>query len=96
MIRAVEKGEMKNFWKFKSKVKEEFENLISEMNFNKDDYSFEALDSSHANRSACLLALYGFKFMNAVETVWETATQKQLKEIGTVVALLAHEMNKKY
>ncbi|WP_295088182.1 GTPase [uncultured Ruminococcus sp.] len=95
-IRAVEKGELKNFWKFKSKVKEEFENLISEMNFNKDDFSFEDLDSSHANRSACLLALYGFKFMNAVETVWETATQEQLKEIGTVVALLTREMNRLY
>ena len=95
-IRAVEKGELKNFWKFKSKVKEEFENLISEMNFNKDDFSFEDLDSSHANRSACLLALYGFKFMNAVETVWETATQEQLKEIGTVVALLTCEMNRLY
>ena len=95
-IRAVEKGELKNFWKFKSKVKEEFDNLISEMDFNKDDFSFEDLDSSHANRSACLLALYGFKFMNAVETVWETATQEQLKEIGTVVALLTREMNRLY
>ena len=95
-IRAVEKGELKNFWKFKSKVKEEFDNLISEMDFNKDDFSFEDLDSSHANRSACLLALYGFKFMNAVETVWEPATQEQLKEIGTVVALLTREMNRLY
>lgn len=95
-IRAVEKGELKNFWKFKSKVKEEFENLISKMKFNKDDFSFENLDSSHANRSACLLALYGFKFMNAVETVWENATQEQLKEIGIVVALLTSEMNRLY
>ena len=95
-IRAVEKGELEYFWKFKSKVKEEFDNLISEMDFNKDDFSFEDLDSSHANKSACLLALYGFKFMNAVETVWETATQEQLKQIGTVVALLTAEMNKHY
>jgi len=95
-IRAVEKGELKNFWKFKSKVQEEFDNLISEMNFNKDDFSFDDLNSSHANRSACLLALYGFKFMNAVETVWETATQEQLNDIAKVIALLTAEMNKLY
>ena len=87
---------MKNFWRFKSKVKEEFDNLITDMGFNKDDFSFENLDSSHSNRSACLLALYGFKFMNAVETVWETATEEQLKEIDLVVAMLTHEMNRRY
>ena len=95
-VRAVEKGELENFWKLKKKVKEEFDNLITKMNFNKDDFSFEDLDSSHANRSACLLALYGFKFMNSVETVWETATQKQLAHIDTVIALLIAEMNKHY
>ena len=93
-IRAVEKGGLQNFWKFESKIKDEFDQLTSEMNFNKDDFSFEDLNSPQANRSAYLLALYGFKFMNAVETVWETATQEQLEHIDTVVALLTSEMNR--
>lgn len=95
-VRAVEKGELKSFWKMKSKIKEEFDNLISKMEFNKSDFTFEELDDLNTNRSAFLLAIYGFKFMNSVETVWETATQEQLKQIGTVVALLTAEMNKHY
>ena len=95
-VRAVEKGELKSFWKMKSKIKEELDNLIKEMQFNKDDFSLEDLNSKNTNKSACLLALYGFKFMNAVEVVWENSTQDQLNNIDYIIRELTAEMNKRY
>lgn len=94
-IEAVEKGELQYFWKFSWKIEEEFNNLISKMNFNKDDL-YDNLEGKNDNRSAYLLALYGFKFMNAVEIVWETTTQEELDNIDIVVKKLTDEMNKKY
>ena len=93
-IRAVEKGELKYFWKPKKEINNEFDRLLEQMEFNEEDFSFDELDS--ARRAASLLALYGFKFMNAVETVWENATQIELNNINRVVELLTKEMNKRY
>lgn len=87
-------GEFKNFWKGKTKVKNEFDELVDRMNFNRSDFDFSDLESTDCNRCASLLAIYGFRFINAVEVVWETSTQEQLKDLDTVVALLKKEMNR--
>ena len=89
-------GEFKNFWKGKAKVKNEFDELVNRMNFNRSDFDFSNLESTDCNRCASLLAIYGFRFINAVEVVWETSTQEQLKDLDTVVALLKKEMNRLY
>lgn len=89
-------GEFKNFWKGKAKVKNEFDELVNRMNFNRSDFDFSNLESTDCNRCASLLAIYGFRFINAVEVVWETSTQEQLKDLDTVVALLKNQMNRLY
>lgn len=95
-VNAIQKGQFKYFWEKHSKVKKEFDDLTCRMGFNNNDFNFSNIESTDSNRCACLLALYGFKFMNAIEGVWNTSTQEQLEDINKLVALLKAEMNKNY
>lgn len=92
----IKHGQFKRFWSFSSTIKKKFDNLIEEMSFNKDDFDFSDLESTNANKCSCLLALYGFKFMDSVEKLWDESTNKELNNIDYIVSKLQEYMNGKY
>jgi GTPase SAR1 family protein len=92
----IKNGQFKRFWTFSSTIKKEFDNLIEEMDFNKDDFEFSDLESTNSNKCSCLLALYGFKFMDSVEKLWNRSTIEQLNNISYIISQLQAYMNGKY
>lgn len=51
--------------------------------------------SEDNNRSARMIAFYGYTFVDAIEELWEKLTEDQLKDVDMVVTQLVHIINKK-
>ena len=78
---------------FRGKMPDELSSLISKME----------LDTPLANgkygvgeKASLFIAITGFKFMDAIETVWDKSTREQVEDINVRVDLLRAELRKRF
>ncbi len=85
------RGVMKDLWKSKKSAESEMRHIFKELDINKD-----AEDYNTAVKSALVLILDGFRFMSALEELWDESTDEELKNIEHVVGKLQEKLKNNY
>lgn len=81
------KGSLKDFWVKKDNLNQELKEIMHKIEVDDTEIDFE-----ERKKIAIVIAIDGFRFMKALEELWDSSTEDQLQNIDYLVSQLQSKM----